>query len=86
MDTDKKGKQRNMKDIARLSTVGDEASRLKKMEVFHQLVRSWSMKEEEFTPFSDWKVVYEYLIDPIPLSDNFSSVFPEVESLLNTLV
>ena len=46
------------------------------------------MKEDNGMPFAEWYVVYEYQdpAGPTLLSSNFVAVFPEVASVLNSLV
>ena len=69
-------------------TGGGEATNPEKMEYLSAPIQSWGTEEEGYIPFQSWKGVdeYRYPVDPTSLSANFASVFPEVESLLNSCV
>ena len=69
-------------------TGGGESKNLEKMEALYVYVRKWGMEEEDGIPFSSCKVVGEYWnsVDPTSLLDNYTTMFPELESLTNSCV
>ena len=64
---------------------GDDTS-LENMEALYASIWSWGTEEEDNTPFPDWKGVEEYWdpVDPKLLSVNFTALFTEVASILNS--
>ena len=69
-------------------TGGGEATKLENMGALYASVWSSGTEEEDKITFTDWKGVDEYrdLVDTTSLSANFTAVFPEEVSLLNTRV
>ena len=69
-------------------TGGGEATNPEKMEALYVSVQSWGTEEEDDIIFPYCKGVDDYRnpVYPYSLSANFSAVFPEVASLLNSHV
>ena len=69
-------------------TGGGEATNPENMEVVYTSKPSWDTEEEGATNFPSWKGVdeYHYPVEPTLLSANFTAVFTEVASLLNSNV
>ena len=88
MYTDREENKRSRKEKVVFPTGIVEYTNPEKVEALYASIRSWVTKEEDATPFTDWKVVGEYRdpVDPTSLSDNFAAVFTEVTSLLNYCV
>ena len=66
-------------------TGGGEATNLEKMEGTYESMQSLVTEEEDGITFPYWKGVdkYRYHVDPTLLSAKFTTMFPEVASLLN---
>ena len=86
MDIDREEHYSRRKDKLVLLTSGSEDKNPEKMESLYASVKLWGTEEEEVIYSPYWKGVdeYQYPVDPISLSANFTTVFPEVISLRNS--